>query len=75
MFGIGKKQPKPIPPGKGFVNVKGIGMVEVEELPSEIPKKVNIGGKEVKVDKQLYKYLWANTYATEEGRKKLSTVV
>jgi hypothetical protein len=58
-----------------FIEIKGIGQVEVESKPAEIPSKVKIGDKWVKIDRNLYLYLWATTYGTAEGHKKLGSII
>jgi len=58
-----------------FVDIKGIGKVEVDMKPNEVPSKVKIGDKWVKIDKNLYLYLWATAYGTAEGQKKLGSII
>jgi hypothetical protein len=49
--------------------------VEVDIAPESIPKHVMIGNKKVKINKNLYMYLWANIHATSDGRKKIDKIV
>ena len=58
-----------------FVNIKGIGEVEVEEAPEHIPGKVQIGSKSVKINRELYLWLWANVHATPDGQARLGKLV
>lgn len=58
-----------------FVEIPGIGTVECEAKPENIPNKVRIGDKWVKINKELYLWLWANAYATNEGHRKLGSLV
>lgn len=78
MFGR-KKQPETGElnerPVLGYVEIAGIGKVEVSSVPSQIPSKVMMGNQSIKISRELYKYLWALTYATSEGQKKLSSIV
>jgi hypothetical protein len=62
-------------PIMGYVEIAGIGKVEVTSIPQSIPSKIIVGNRAVKIDKELYKYLWALTYATGEGQKKLSAII
>lgn len=57
------------------VHVKGIGDIEVTEIPEEIPGHITIGNKKEKIPKNLYLYLWATTHATPRGVKKLDGIV
>lgn len=57
------------------VYVEGIGNVEVEDAPEKIPSHIFIGNRKTKINKNLYMYLWANAHATNEGRKKLDSIV
>jgi hypothetical protein len=78
MFGRGKKQePSGVGerPSVGFVEISGVGKVEVSSTPETIPSRIQVGDKWVKVDRELYKYLWALSHATSEGRKKLDSLV
>lgn len=78
VFGRGKKQePSGVneKPLVGFVEINGIGKVEVSSTPETIPSKIQIGDRWVKVDRELYKYLWALSHATSEGRKRLDSLV
>lgn len=58
-----------------YVKIDGIGYVEVEIAPEKIPNHVFIGNKKTKINKNLYLYLWANAHATNDGRKKLDSIV
>ena len=59
-----------------YIEIDGLGRVEVSAKPPDsIPNKVLIGKKWVKIDKNLYKYLWALANATDSGRKQLSAIV
>ncbi len=58
-----------------FIEISGLGKVEVETKPETIPSKVKIGDKWVKINKELYLWLWANAYGTAEGQKKLGAIV
>jgi hypothetical protein len=75
MFGL-KKKGKPVEetPVLGFVEIKGIGKVEVTSMPDHIPSHVLIGNRKVKIDRELYLWLWANTHGTSDGQKKLSAI-
>lgn len=79
MFGLRKKGKEERTTNEravsGFIQIDGLGEVEVSSVPENIPSKVQIGNKMVRVDKDLYKYLWALTYATPDGRRKLSNIV
>ena len=59
----------------GRIEIRGIGSVPVETMPDKIPTRMFVGGRWVKVDKEAYKYLWAITHATDEGRKKLESMI
>ena len=79
MFGRDKKQGEPSgvneKPAVGFVEIRGIGKVEVSSTPETIPSRIKVGDRMVKVDRELYKYLWALSHATSEGRKRLDSLV
>ena len=78
MFGR-KKQPESGElnerPVLGYVDIAGVGKVEVSSVPNDIPSHVVIGNRKVKINRELYKYMWALTYATSEGRKRLDSIV
>jgi hypothetical protein len=78
MFGRGKKKEEHgvgERPAIGFVEISGIGRIEVSSTPETIPSRIQVGDKWVKVDRELYKYLWALSHATSEGRKRLDSLV
>jgi hypothetical protein len=58
-----------------YMEIDGIGKVQVDSSPDKIPGKVLVGTKWVKIDKNLYKYLWALTHATEDDRKRLGNLL
>lgn len=58
-----------------FIEIEGIGQVEVSSKPDNIPSKVQIGNKSVKINKQLYLWLWANAYGTADGQRRLGALV
>ena len=62
-------------PVMGYVDIKGVGKVEVESMPSNVPRYVKIGNKRVKINKELYLWLWANAHGTKEGIKKLRNII
>ena len=78
MFGRKKKQePSGVneKPAIGFIEISGVGRVEVSSTPESIPSKIQVGDRWVKVNRELYKYLWALSHATSEGRKRLDSLV
>ncbi len=77
VFGIRKKKPVEVNerPAMGYIEIEGIGRVEVESTPDNIPSRIWVGNCQVKIDKRLYKYLWAWVHATPEGRKKLGSII
>lgn len=58
-----------------YIELPGIGRVEVEQIPENIPSHVVVGDKKVKIKKELYLWLWCNAYATQEGHKRLRALV
>ena len=54
--------------------IKGFGFVEVKKKPKRIPKSIKVGGKSLKVDKDLYKLFWAAEHITPRARKKIKIV-
>lgn len=79
MFGRGKKKNEQAGinerPAIGYLEISGIGKVEVNSTPESIPSKIQVGDRWVKIDRELYKYLWALSHATSEGRKRLDSLV
>lgn len=75
MLGIRKRKPVEETPALGYVEIKGIGKVEVSSTPDHVPSHVQIGNKQVKINRDLYLWLWANVHGTPEGQKKLSAIV
>lgn len=58
-----------------YMKVMDLGNVEVRRLPKKIPKTVKLFGKTHRVDKDLYKLIWASKYATARARKKILKVL
>lgn len=76
MFGMKKKQePVDENPVMGYVDIKGVGKVEVDSMPTAIPSHVMVGNKKVRINKELYLWLWANVYGTQEGQKRLGAIL
>jgi len=77
MFGRKKKPESELTerPVLGYVDIAGVGKVEVSSVPNDIPSHVIIGDRRVKINRELYKYMWALTYATSEGRKRLDSII
>ena len=78
MFRLGKRKEQDKieeHPVVGYVEINGVGRVEVNSVPSAVPSHVMIGNKKVKINRDLYLWLWANLHGTEEGQKKLSAIV
>lgn len=78
MFGRKKKQePSGVNerPAVGYIEIGGVGRIEVSSTPEVIPSRIQVGDRMVKVDRELYKYLWALSHATSEGRKRLDSLV
>lgn len=78
MFGLKRKknsEPTEETPMMGYVDIRGIGKVEVDSMPTAIPSHVMIGNKRVKINKNLYLWLWANLHGTKEGQKRLSAIL
>lgn len=77
MFGLrkGKKEPIEENPAMGYLDIKGIGRVEVDSMPSAIPSHVMLGNKKVRINKDLYLWLWANVHGTSDGVKKLNAIL
>jgi len=57
------------------MRIKGIGLVAVTRRPKRIPAKIKIGGSWFKVDKEMFKFLWASEHATKASRKKFKTTI
>ena len=62
-------------PVLGYVDIAGVGKVEVSSVPNDIPSHVIIGDRKIRINRDLYKYMWALTYATSEGRKRIDSIV
>lgn len=77
MFGLKRKASEPVDenPVMGYVEIGGIGKVEVSSMPTAIPSHVMIGNKRVKINRELYLWLWANLHGTSEGQKRLSAIL
>ncbi len=77
MFGLKKKTNDPVDetPVLGYVDIRGIGKVEVASMPTAIPSHVMVGNKKVRINRDLYLWLWANLHGTEEGQKRLSAIL
>jgi hypothetical protein len=77
MFGLKKKKSEPIEenPVLGYVDIRGIGKVEVSSMPTAIPSHVMLGNRRVRIDRELYLWLWANLHGTADGQKKLSAII
>ena len=78
MFGRGKKKEQTgvgERPAVGFIEISGVGRIEVSSTPENIPSRIMVGDRMVKIDRELYKYLWALSHATSEGRKRLDSLV
>lgn len=77
MFGLKKKKQDLVEenPVLGYVDIDGIGKVEVDSLPTTVPSHVMIGKKRVKINRELYLWLWANVHGTYEGQKKLNAIL
>jgi len=77
MFGLKKKASDPVDetPVMGYVDIRGIGKVEVTSMPTAIPSHVMVGNKKVRINRDLYLWLWANLHGTSEGQKRLSAIL